>query len=66
MVTSQSLQAGDVVAQIHRLTLPENLGAGSYRIAIGLYTQPDGKRLPVMDNGQPRGDRLFLESIEIK
>ncbi|MBI5565439.1 MAG: glycosyltransferase family 39 protein [Chloroflexi bacterium] len=66
MVTSQSLQAGDVVAQIHRLTLPGNLSAGSYRIAIGLYTQPDGKRLPVIDNGQPRGDRLFLESIEIR
>jgi len=66
MVTSQSLQAGDVAAQIHHLTLPENLRAGSYRIAIGLYTQPDGKRLPVIDNGQPRGDRLFLESVEVK
>jgi 4-amino-4-deoxy-L-arabinose transferase-like glycosyltransferase len=66
MLTSQSLRAGDIVAQIHHLTLPENLSAGSYRIAIGLYTQPDGKRLPVMNNGQPRGDRLFLESIEVK
>lgn len=66
MVTSQSLQTGDVVAQIHHLTLPENLSAGSYRIAIGLYTQPDGKRLPVIDNGQPRGDRLFLEPLEVK
>ena len=66
MLTSQSLRAGDVVAQIHHLTLPEKLSAGSYRIAIGLYTQPDGKRLPVMDNGQPRGDRLFLEPIEVK
>jgi hypothetical protein len=64
MVTSQSLQAGDVVAQIHHLTLPE--GTGTYRIAIGLYTQPDGKRLPVIDNGQPRGDRLFLEPLEVK
>jgi hypothetical protein len=66
MLTSQGLRAGDVVAQLHRLTLPENLSAGSYRIAIGLYTQPDNKRLPVMDNGQPRGDRLFLELVEVK
>jgi hypothetical protein len=66
MVTSQSLRAGDIVAQIHRLTLPDNIGAGSYRIAIGLYTQPDGKRLPVLENGQPRGDRLFLQSIAVK
>lgn len=66
MVTSQSLQVGDVVVQIHRLTLPDNLSAGTYRIAIGLYTQPDGKRLPVMDNGQPHGDRLFFEMLEVK
>ena len=66
MLTSESLRAGDVVVQIHHLTLPENVNAGSYRVAIGLYTQPDGKRLPVMDNGQPHGDRLFLEPIEIK
>ena len=66
MVTSQSLRAGDIVAQIHHLTLPENLSAGSYRIAIGLYTQPDGKRLPVLVHGQPQGDRLFLQSIDVK
>ncbi len=63
MVTSESLRAGDVVMQIHHLTLPENSSAGAYRLAIGLYTQPDGKRLPVMENGQPRGDRLFLELL---
>jgi 4-amino-4-deoxy-L-arabinose transferase-like glycosyltransferase len=64
MLTSQSLRAGDVVAQRHRVTLPEDLSAGSYRIAIGLYTQPDGQRLPVVIDGQPRGDRLFLEPIK--
>lgn len=63
MVTSESLRAGDVVIQIHHLALPENSSAGAYRLAIGLYTQPDGKRLPVMENGQPRGDRLFLELL---
>ena len=61
MLTSQSLQPGDVVAQIHRLTLPADLPPGSDRIAIGLYTQPDNKRLPVMIDGQPQGDRLFLD-----
>ncbi|MBP7686336.1 MAG: glycosyltransferase family 39 protein [Thermoflexales bacterium] len=66
MLTSQSLRPGDVIAQIHHLTLPEGVSAGSYRIAIGLYTQPDGKRLPVMDNGQLHGDRIFLETIDVR
>jgi 4-amino-4-deoxy-L-arabinose transferase-like glycosyltransferase len=64
MLTSQSLQPGDVFAQIHHLTLPEDLQSGSYPIAIGLYTQPDGKRLPIVIDQQPQGDRLFLQSIE--
>jgi hypothetical protein len=66
MLTSQSLQPGDVFAQRHHLTLPENLPPGSYPIAIGLYTQPDGKRLPIMKDQQPRGDRIFLQSLVVK
>lgn len=65
MITTQSLRRGDVFAQIHHLTLLENVPAGKYSIAIGLYTQPDGKRLTILQNGQPRGDRLFLQSIEV-
>jgi 4-amino-4-deoxy-L-arabinose transferase-like glycosyltransferase len=64
MLTSQSLQPGDVFVQLQHLTLPKNLLPGSYPIAIGLYTQPDGKRLPIVVDGQPQGDRLFLQSIE--
>jgi 4-amino-4-deoxy-L-arabinose transferase-like glycosyltransferase len=65
MLTSQSLRPGDVFSQIHRLTLPKNLPPGSYPIAIGLYTQPDGKRLPIMVDQQPRGDRVFLRSLRV-
>jgi len=64
MLTSQSLQPGDVFVQIHHLTLPADLPPGSYPIAIGLYTQPDGKRLPIVRDQQPQGDRIFLQSIE--
>ena len=66
MLTSQSLQPGDVFAQIHHLTLPENLPPGSYPIAIGLYTQPDGKRLPIVIDQQPRGDRIFLDPFVVE
>jgi 4-amino-4-deoxy-L-arabinose transferase-like glycosyltransferase len=65
MLTSQSLQPGDVFAQIHRLTLPGDLPPGSYPIAIGLYTQPDGKRLPIVENQQPRDDRIFLAPLDV-
>jgi hypothetical protein len=65
MLTSQSLRPGDVFAQIHRLTLPADVPPGSYPIAIGLYTQPDGKRLPIGTDQQPRGDRLFLQSLRV-
>jgi hypothetical protein len=65
MLTSQSLRPGDVFAQIHHLTLPAGLPPGSYPIAIGLYTEPDGKRLPIVVDQQPRGDRVFLQPLNI-
>jgi hypothetical protein len=65
MLTSQSLRPGDVFAQIHHLTLPENIEPGPYSIAIGLYTQPDGKRLPIVVDHQPHGARIFLESLNV-
>jgi hypothetical protein len=66
MLTSQSLRPGDAFVQIHRLTLPANLPPGSYPIAIGLYTQPDSKRLPIVVDQQPRGDRVFLQPLVVK
>ena len=66
MITTQSLRPGDVFVQIHRLTLPDKLPPGSYPIAIGLYTQLDGKRLPIESNQQPQGDQIFLQEIVIK
>jgi 4-amino-4-deoxy-L-arabinose transferase-like glycosyltransferase len=64
-LTSQSLQPGDVFVQIQHLTLPENSPPGSYPIAIGLYTQSDGKRLPIVIDQQPQGDRVFLETLSL-
>jgi hypothetical protein len=65
MLTSQSLRPGDVFAQMHHLTLPADAPPGSYPIAIGLYTQPDGQRLPIMVDQQPRGDRILLEALNV-
>ena len=55
---------GDTFVQIHRLATPE-LSHGRYDVEIGLYTRPDVRRLPVYVNGEPRGDRLLLRSLEV-
>jgi hypothetical protein len=65
MLTSASLQPGDIFAQVHHVELPGNVKAGKYALSIGLYTQADNTRLPIIQDGQPRGDRLFLKPIEI-
>ncbi|HJW83303.1 MAG TPA: hypothetical protein VJ754_03265, partial [Anaerolineae bacterium] len=65
-LTSASLRPGDVFAQMHRLTLPADVPDGDYALSIGLYTYVDGKRLPIVEAGQPRGDRLWLRSITVR
>jgi 4-amino-4-deoxy-L-arabinose transferase-like glycosyltransferase len=65
MITTQSLRPGDIFMQIQHLTLPDKLPSGSYPIAIGLYTQLDGKRLPIDVGQQPRGDRIFLQALVV-
>ncbi len=64
-LTSASLRVGDIFAQIHRVTLPGNLAEGEYALAIGLYTPQDGVRLRIEQEGQPRGERLWLRSITL-
>jgi len=50
---------------MQHITVPGNLKAGEYSLSIGLYTQTDNTRLPIIQDGQPRGDRLFLKPIAI-
>jgi len=65
-LTSASLRAGDIFAQQHRLTLPGDLAAGEYPLTIGLYTLPDGARLQIAQDGQPRGNRLWLRPVVVE
>jgi 4-amino-4-deoxy-L-arabinose transferase-like glycosyltransferase len=37
--------AGDVLYQLHTLTLPRHIVAGEYPLAVGVYTRADGRRL---------------------
>lgn len=37
--------AGDVLLQLHAITLPDDIDAGEYPLAVGAYTRSDGRRL---------------------
>jgi len=39
---------GEVVVDYHPLVLPADASPGEYRVLVGLYTRPDGARLPVI------------------
>jgi hypothetical protein len=41
------LAPGDIVAQLHTLSLPANLASGTYRFEMGAYTREDLQRLPL-------------------
>jgi hypothetical protein len=47
------------VQDLYTMDVPANAPAG-LQLAVGLYNISTGERLPVTQNGQPVGDRLFL------
>lgn len=42
-------QAGDIILQIHPVTIPADTAPGSYPAIVGLYDRASGERLPVLD-----------------
>jgi hypothetical protein len=60
---------GERILDPHTLPTPDSLPPGQYRLAIGLYDQPTGERLPLnfADNGTDSEGRLILkQSITVK
>jgi hypothetical protein len=55
---TEDWRPGDLIAQVHRLTLPEQ--AGARWIEIGLYDPNSGERLPVLVDGQTVDHRVLL------
>jgi len=56
-VPGYSWAAGDVFLQLHQFTLPADLEPGVYPLAVGVYTLPDGLRLPLTSDAA--GATLF-------
>jgi 4-amino-4-deoxy-L-arabinose transferase-like glycosyltransferase len=65
-VLADTLQPGDEFMQLMQIDLPPDLPPGSYHLALGLYTSNTGQRFPVYEGEAARGDRLFLQSVEVK
>ncbi len=56
---------GEVFIQMHVLTLGNDLAAGKYDLALGLYARPAIRRLPVQVDGVERGDAVMLATVEV-
>ena len=56
---------GERILDPHTLPTPDSLPPGQYRLAIGLYYQPIGERLPLnfADNGSDPEGRLILQQL---
>ena len=59
-------QSAELISDDRLLTIPEDLPAGQYRLAIVVYRLSDNARLPVRGPAdQPLGDTLFLETVTV-
>jgi hypothetical protein len=57
---------GELVSDLHLLSLPADLPAGDYRLFVGVYYQPAGERLAATDaEGSALGDALLLVTIPL-
>jgi len=59
-------QAGDLLAQLHTLSLPADLLPGRYWVQIGAYDAQTMERLPVLLDGVPVSTRLLLPQMEVR
>ncbi len=58
-------QAGDVIAQLHRFTLPRDLSPGPVALEVGAYRRADLSRLSVLVGGGVVGDCVLLQPVEV-
>lgn len=64
-VPSYDWRPGDVFIQLHEFTLPADLPAGRYPLAVGAYTRPGNTRWPLLVDGRPAGDILPLAELVV-
>lgn len=62
---SWSWQAGDVILQIHPLSIPPETAAGIYETAVGIYDKQSGERLAVTGAGAGSDRRTFVTPLNV-
>ncbi|MBN1313636.1 MAG: glycosyltransferase family 39 protein [Anaerolineae bacterium] len=65
-VNVAQLQVRDVFIQYSLIQTPTGTAPGLYPLSVGLYLPSSGARLQVFENGEARGDRLFLERVAVE
>ncbi len=63
---TSSWREGEVLRDVHVLTLPADLPPGVYQLQLGAYYWPTGDRLPVVEDGRVVGDAIRLEGIVVE
>jgi 4-amino-4-deoxy-L-arabinose transferase-like glycosyltransferase len=58
-------EGGERLMSYMRLPLGADLEPGEYQLEIGVYNQPTGERLPIMERGEMVADRLLLAPISV-
>jgi hypothetical protein len=64
-VPVESWQVGDVIVQRHVLQISPDATPGTYWIQTGAYTLADSRRLDVLVEEQPVGDRIVLTRLQM-
>jgi 4-amino-4-deoxy-L-arabinose transferase-like glycosyltransferase len=57
--------SGDLFVQLHRFRVDADAPPGLYRLEVGIYTDQDLARLPMIVDGVSVDDRIFLQPVEI-
>lgn len=65
-VEASRLRDRDVFIQIISIPLPPDFPVGEYYLSVGAYRSSNETRLPVYDANDERGDRLFLDTINVE
>lgn len=60
------LQNRDIFLQVTFVPIPQSLPPGTYQTSTGAYELTESVRLTVLDNGRPRGTRLFINEIVVQ
>jgi hypothetical protein len=58
-------RSGDVLAQLHRFRMDPDAPPGLYQLEVGIYTDRDMARLPIIVKGATVDDRILLQPLEI-